>query len=105
MCIYATISICDNMLTKISHKNATPGLGSIPVTAGDSIDLQWNTWPESHHGPVISYLAAVAGEFADIAKADLKFFKIQADGLDDGTTAPGVWATDDLLGMHKAFRE
>lgn len=25
----------------ICHKNATVGLGSIPVTAGDSIDLQW----------------------------------------------------------------
>lgn len=58
-----------------------------------------NTWPESHHGPVITYLAPVAGEFADVAKADLSFVKIQADGLNDGTTAPGVWASDDMMGM------
>ncbi|KAI5368046.1 Putative auxiliary Activity family 9 [Septoria linicola] len=81
----------------ICHKGATPGLGSIPVTAGESIDLQWNTWPESHHGPVITYLAAVDGEFADVTKADLQWFKIDAGGLNDGSTAPGDWASDDLI--------
>lgn len=85
-----------------SHKGATPGLGSIPVTAGESIDLQWNTWPESHHGPVITYLAPVNGEFADITKADLQWFKIDAGGLNDGSTAPGDWASDDLIGMLHA---
>jgi hypothetical protein len=27
------------------------GKGSIPVTAGDSLSLQWTVWPETHHGP------------------------------------------------------
>jgi hypothetical protein len=27
------------------------GEGSIPVTAGDSLSLQWTVWPETHHGP------------------------------------------------------
>lgn len=67
--------------------------------ADSPLPLCRNTWPESHHGPVITYLAPVAGEFADVAKADLSFVKIQADGLNDGTTAPGVWASDDMMGM------
>lgn len=91
-------------LIQDSHKGATPGLGSIPVTAGESIDLQWNTWPESHHGPVITYLAAVDGEFADVTKADLQWFKIDAGGLNDGSTAPGDWASDDLIGMFLNHR-
>lgn len=81
----------------VCHKGATPGLNSIPVTAGESIDIQWNTWPESHHGPVLDYLAPVDGEFADIDKTALQFFKIDEGGLIDGSTAPGHWASDDLI--------
>ncbi|KXT14427.1 hypothetical protein AC579_8357 [Pseudocercospora musae] len=81
----------------ICHKGATPGQGSIPVTAGKSIDIQWNTWPDSHHGPVITYLASCGGDCSSVTKADLKFFKIDAGGLNDGSTAPGSWASDDLL--------
>lgn len=80
------------------HKNATVGGAPVPVTAGDKIDLSWNTWPESHHGPVINYMAAVGGEFSAVSKADLKWFKVSAGGLNDGSTAPGNWATDDLIG-------
>ncbi|EME86418.1 glycoside hydrolase family 61 protein [Pseudocercospora fijiensis CIRAD86] len=81
----------------ICHKGATPGQGSIPVTAGKSIDIQWNTWPDSHHGPVITYLASCGGDCSSVTKANLKFFKIDAGGLNDGSAAPGSWASDDLL--------
>lgn len=36
----------------ICHEGATPAALSAPVTAGSSIDVTWNTWPQSHKGPV-----------------------------------------------------
>lgn len=81
------------------HKGATVGGAPVPVTAGKSVDLQWNTWPESHHGPVITYMAAVSGEFSAVDKANLKWFKVTEGGLEDGSASPGVWATDSMMGM------
>ncbi|EME47180.1 glycoside hydrolase family 61 protein [Dothistroma septosporum NZE10] len=79
------------------HKAATVGGAPVPVTAGRSVDLQWNTWPESHHGPVITYLAAVGGEFSAADKASLKWFKVTEGGLVDGSSSPGKWATDKMI--------
>ncbi|KAM3423274.1 AA9 family lytic polysaccharide monooxygenase [Cercospora zeina] len=81
----------------ICHKGATPGTNSVPVAAGDTIDLQWNTWPDSHHGPVINYLAPVSGEFVSVDKSSLRFFKIKSGGLIDGSSPPGKWESDTLL--------
>lgn len=87
------------------HKGATPGTNSVPVTAGDTIELQWNTWPDSHHGPVINYLAPVSGEFTAATAGDLEFFKIGSGGLIDGSTPPGKWESDTLLGtFSRAIR-
>lgn len=88
----------------VCHKGATPGLASIPVTAGESIDIQWNTWPESHHGPVLDYLAPVDGDFADIDKTALQFFKIDEAGLNDESTAPGSWASDDIIANNNTCK-
>lgn len=43
---YATADI-------ICHLGATNAGASATVAAGGTVDLQWTTWPESHHGPVI----------------------------------------------------
>lgn len=42
-------------------------------------------------------MAAVSGEFASVAKEELNFFKVDATGLIDGTTAPGSWGSDALM--------
>merc|ERR1711977_709365 len=55
----------------ICHNGAKNAALSAPVAAGGNVDLHWNTWPESHHGPVINYLANCA--------------------------APGTWASDALM--------
>jgi hypothetical protein len=33
------------------------------IAAGETIDLHWTTWPDSHKGPVITYLAAAPSEY------------------------------------------
>ncbi|KAF9701396.1 hypothetical protein EKO04_000312 [Ascochyta lentis] len=78
--------------TKIAcHKDATAGAKVAKVAAGGTLDIQWTTWPESHVGPVIDYMAKV--EDATAAKAaDLNFFKIDEAGYEGGE-----WAATKLI--------
>jgi cellulase len=79
------------------HKDATAGAKVAKVKAGGKIDIQWNTWPASHVGPVLDYLAKV--EDATAAKsADLNFFKIDAVGFEDGK-----WAAEKLVANNNTW--
>ncbi|KAL1586027.1 hypothetical protein WHR41_04824 [Cladosporium halotolerans] len=84
----------------ICHKEAKPGQISAKVAAGDTVEVQWgpDAWPESHHGPVIDYLAKCDGDdCTTVDKETLKFFKIDEAGLINGSPAPGQWASDELI--------
>lgn len=39
----------------ICHLNATNAALSATVEAGKTVTMEWSSWPESHHGPVIDY--------------------------------------------------
>jgi cellulase len=43
------------------HKSATAGRLYANVNAGDTIQFKWNTWPDSHKGPIINYIAPCDG--------------------------------------------
>ncbi|KAK0709652.1 glycosyl hydrolase family 61-domain-containing protein [Lasiosphaeria miniovina] len=88
----------------ICHKSATNAGGHAVVAAGDKVFIQWDTWPESHKGPVIDYLAncGVAG-CETVDKTALQFFKIDEVGLVDGTTAPGTWGSDQLIKNNNSW--
>ncbi|KAF7560152.1 hypothetical protein G7046_g3996 [Stylonectria norvegica] len=82
----------------ICHRNATNAQGHAQVAAGDSIYIQWNTWPDSHKGPVLDYLASCGTAGCEsVEKETLKFFKIDEVGLVDGSTAPGTYGDDQLI--------
>lgn len=87
----------------ICHKGATPGQTSAKIAAGDVVELQWNTWPESHHGPVIDYLAKCPGDCTDVDKTTLEFFKISQGGLVDDSSVPGTWASDQLIANNNSW--
>lgn len=88
----------------ICHRDATNAGGHAVVAAGDKIFIQWDTWPESHHGPVIDYLASCGSAGCEtVEKTDLEFFKIDEVGLVDGTSAPGVWGSDQLIANGNAW--
>ncbi|KAL3470631.1 glycoside hydrolase [Aspergillus californicus] len=87
----------------ICHIDAANGEGSIPVTAGDSISLQWTLWPETHHGPVLDYLANCGSSCQTVDKTTLEFFKISEVGLIDDSTVPGYWGTDELIENNSAW--
>ncbi|KAI3144877.1 CAZyme family AA9 [Penicillium roqueforti] len=86
----------------ICHKEATPGAISAEVKAGGSVELQWTDWPESHHGPVITYMANCNGDCSVVDKTTLKFFKIAEAGLIDDTNVPGTWASDQLIAANNS---
>lgn len=87
----------------ICHRSATPAPGHAVVAAGDKISLQWTVpWPDSHHGPVIDYLAKCDGLCENVDKTQLKFFKIDGAGWISGAN-PGVWATDTLIADNSTW--
>ncbi|PWW80139.1 Lytic polysaccharide monooxygenase [Tuber magnatum] len=74
--------------------DSTAGSLSAPATAGSSIEFFWNTWPESHRGPTMTYLAKCPG--TDCTTADpttLDWFKIDHAGLN----SDGTWISDTII--------
>lgn len=45
------------------HKSATAGKLYANAKAGDTIEFEWNTWPDSHKGPIINYIAPCNGTY------------------------------------------
>ncbi|KAL2147453.1 hypothetical protein VTI28DRAFT_9353 [Corynascus sepedonium] len=88
----------------ICHRDATNAGGHAVVAAGDKVFIQWDTWPESHHGPVLDYLASCGDAGCEtVDKNTLEFFKIGEAGLIDGSSAPGKWASDQLIENNNSW--
>lgn len=87
----------------ICHKDAKAAGLSASVKAGGSVELQWTEWPESHHGPVITYLANCNGDCSNVDKTALEFFKIDEAGLINDDNVPGTWATDNLISNNNSY--
>ncbi|KAK7716264.1 glycoside hydrolase 61 [Diaporthe eres] len=86
----------------ICHKSATNAKGYATAKAGDTIEVYWNTWPTSHKGPVIDYLAKCAGDDCVTAdKTALEFFKIDAVGLADASA--DTWGSDQLVSNNNSW--
>ncbi|KAE8315324.1 Glycosyl hydrolase family 61 [Aspergillus parasiticus SU-1] len=85
----------------ICHKNAKNGAISAEIAAGKQVELQWTAWPESHKGPVITYLANCNGDCATVDKTQLEFFKIDEKGLISGSD--NTWASDNLISSNNSW--
>lgn len=82
----------------ICHRDGKNAKGHAEVAAGSQIFIKWNTWPDSHKGPVLNYLANCGDAGCEtVDKTTLKFFKIAEAGLIDGSSTPGVYAADQLI--------
>ncbi|GKT41274.1 endoglucanase-4 [Colletotrichum spaethianum] len=87
----------------ICHRQAVAGKGRITVAAGDTIQLQWTEWPDSHKGPVINWLANCNGPCNLADKTDLLFFKIDGAGLIDPPQRTNRWAASVLIENGNAW--
>ncbi|KAK6215890.1 hypothetical protein LQW54_004070 [Pestalotiopsis sp. IQ-011] len=81
----------------ICHRDGSNAALTATAAAGASVSLQWNTWPSSHKGPLINYMASCDGDCTTVDKTALEFFKIAESGLLEGSSSGGTWATDDLI--------
>lgn len=80
----------------ICHKSAKNGALHIPVKAGSKVTFQWDTWPLTHKGPVIDYIAPCNGDCGTVSPSSLLFTKF-AQGAWKSGNDPGEWVTDDLV--------
>ncbi|KAF9877200.1 hypothetical protein CkaCkLH20_05466 [Colletotrichum karsti] len=87
----------------ICHREGASGKGRITVTAGDTIQLQWTEWPDSHKGPVMDFLANCNGPCNGIDKTALRFFKIDGAGLIDAPQQTNKWAATALIDNGNAW--
>ncbi|PKS10422.1 hypothetical protein jhhlp_002173 [Lomentospora prolificans] len=88
----------------ICHLGATPGAVAIPVNAGDELGIHWDTWPDSHKGPIIDSLANCEGPCQNVDKTKLKFFDISRQAVIDAASdlwAPNVLIRNDLTWFVK----
>ena len=101
----------------ICHRDGAAPRAHAPVRAGDAVHVQWNGWPLSHRGPVLSYLAPCdtpTGCAGVRDPATLRFTKIdesfpallEATGAGAGESPPpvGRWATEVLIGANNSWQ-
>jgi hypothetical protein len=85
----------------ICHKNAkVDGAKTATVAAGGTVDFQWTSWPESHIGPVITYVASCGDDCSTVNKEELKFVKIDEAGYDTTTKS---WAAVDMISNNNTW--
>lgn len=75
------------------HKSATAGKLYANANAGDTIEFEWFTWPDSHKGPIINYIAPCNGDCTTLTPTDLRWSKFSQDAI----ISPGYWVTDELI--------
>ncbi|TYJ59091.1 hypothetical protein B9479_000080 [Cryptococcus floricola] len=62
------------------------------ATAGDTVIVTWNTWPDSHKGSVTQWMAHCPDDLcAGTAGADMDWFKISQSSYDESSDS---WPTD-----------
>ncbi|ETS86000.1 Endoglucanase-4 [Pestalotiopsis fici W106-1] len=81
----------------ICHRDGSNAALTATAAAGSTVSFQWNTWPDSHKGPVINYMASCNGDCTTVDKTSLEFFKIAESGLIEGSSSGGTWASDELI--------
>lgn len=85
----------------ICHKNASPDLSSdtmAKVEAGGIVTFDWTKWPESHVGPLLTYVASYTGNISAVKKEELKWVKIDAHGYENGQ-----WAAIKMIGQNNTW--
>lgn len=102
--VYSSNINSTDIICSINATNAK--IYAAPIAAGSTISLYWTPWPDSHHGPIFSYLAACNGECTTANKQQLKWFKIAQLGqisYGAGGGTAGVWAADQLRSAGGAW--
>ncbi|ORY58808.1 glycosyl hydrolase family 61-domain-containing protein [Pseudomassariella vexata] len=84
----------------ICHKNAKNSNSSATVAAGGSVDFQWTAWPDSHIGPIFTYVANCGADCGTVDKSTLKWVKIDEAGIDLDTQ---TWPTTGMIANNNTW--
>ena len=83
----------------VCNQFAKPGKLSATIAAGSDLTFYWTVWPESHKGPVLTYLANCNGDCSQVQDpSTLSYFKIDHAGLEDG-----VWVSDKIIANNNSW--
>lgn len=93
-------------ITDVSSQDITcnqlSGKGALEaeVSAGSQVTFYWDTWPESHKGPTMTYLAKCGDSSCTNVNnpSSLSYFKINEAGWDGST-----WANDRLISNNNSW--
>ncbi|KAH7332556.1 glycoside hydrolase family 61 protein F [Rhizoctonia solani] len=81
------------------NAGAVPAPIIAQVTAGSNMALNWTTWPESHIGPTITYMARAPSDIKEWSPGtSAVWFKVAEQGL-----VNGKWAATDILTENKSI--
>lgn len=68
-----------------------------PAEAGSTVNLKWTYWPDSHMGPMLTYMARCPDSGCQdwLPEGEKVWFKIHHDGrhTEDKTWPDDIWAT------------
>lgn len=87
----------------ICNKNAANPSYTGTVSAGGTVDFYWTTWPDSHIGPILTYVANCGtGDDAcsTVDKTTLEWVKIDEAGIDLDTQE---WPTAALIANNNTY--
>ncbi|KAG6915484.1 hypothetical protein DXG01_011315 [Tephrocybe rancida] len=93
--------VTDLSLIDVQCNGYTDGgvVGSAPaaiyatVAAGSQLALNWTAWPDTHMGPMITYMARAPSDITSwVPGTDAVWFKVAESGLENG-----LWAATDIL--------
>ena len=83
----------------VCHLNSSSAASAATVSAGGTLDFQWTAWPDSHVGPMITYVAKCDGDSCTGAdKSTLKWAKIDEAGFVDGK-----WAAISMIANNNTW--
>jgi len=86
----------------VCHKSGASNGAYVNIKAGSTATFYWNTWPDSHKGPVIDYIAPCNGDCGTPASTSLLWTKLDQQGWISGSN-PGTWATDSLIAANNTW--
>ncbi|KAF8584620.1 lytic polysaccharide monooxygenase [Ramaria rubella] len=71
------------------------------VNAGDEVTFFWTPWPDSHSGPVLTYMGKSSGNVTAWSGSGSPWFKIDQSGYDITQSIP--WATNRLIANNNTW--
>lgn len=83
----------------VCNQFAKPAKLTATVSAGSDLTFHWTVWPDSHKGPVMTYLADCGGDCSNVQDpSSLSYFKIDHAGLENG-----VWVSDKIIANNNSW--